>query len=68
MNCVLCNINSDSEYCNLHQRASENIIRNYEYWINANSISWKEYLNEIRKNPNSGMWVVDVSTYLLSKN
>ena len=68
MNCALCNRNSDSEYCSLHQRAFENIVRNYEYWRNANSISWKKYLKEIRKNPNSGMWVVDVSTYILSKN
>ena len=68
MNCVLCGRRSDGEHCSLHQRAFESIIQSYEYWRNATSIGWKEYLREIEKNSNSGMWVIEVSAHLLSKN
>ena len=67
MVCVLCGRKSDGEYCSLHQKAFENILQSYEYWRNATSLSWEEYLGKIKDNPNSGAWVVEVCTYLLSK-
>lgn len=30
-------------------------------------IEWKEFLDELRKNPNTGVWVKEVVDYLLKK-
>lgn len=30
-------------------------------------ISWRQFLEEVRKNPNSGVWVREVATYILKK-
>jgi len=65
---VLCGRVSDKEYCSLHRRALENMVQSYEYWRKATSIGWREYLGKIKENPNSGIWVVEVCTHLLSKS
>ena len=56
----------ESEYCELHQKAYENIQRKFEGWKKALNIEWEEYLNEIAKSPLTGIWAKEVAENLLS--
>ncbi len=67
MKCKICNKESISEYCELHQRAYESLVQRYDDWKQALTISWKEYLNEVVKNEYSGVWTREVAQYLLEK-
>ena len=55
-----------SEYCELHQKAYENIQRKFEEWKSALNIEWREYLNELVRNQLTGIWVKEVAENLLS--
>ncbi len=54
------------EFCSVHLKAYENIIENYECWKKALTISWREYLSEIKRNPLTGEWVKEVASYLIN--
>lgn len=55
----------ENGYCELHAKAYENVVRNYDAWRRALDISWKEYLREIMKNPLTGEWVKEVAEHLI---
>jgi len=42
-------------------------MEQFETWIKALDISWKDYLNEIVKNPFTGTKAKEVAETLLSK-
>jgi hypothetical protein len=42
-------------------------MERYEAWKKALGISWKEYLNEIVKNPLTGEWAKEVAQHLIEK-
>ena len=71
MKCKVCSREAktqpQSEYCELHQKAYENIQRKSERWKSALNIEWREYLNEIKKNPLTGIWAKEVAENLLSR-
>ena len=67
MTCVICYRKSKNEYCSLHETAYRNIIQAYEKWKSSKNLTWKDYLRNLRDNPNSGSWVTEVCSYLLSK-
>ncbi len=68
MQCKICNRNSDdNEFCGLHKKAHENLIRGYESWVNAMEIPWENYLSDVAKNPSTGLWVKEVAEYLQKK-
>ena len=54
------------DFCELHAKARDNIIKTYESWNNALGISWKEYLSKIAKNPLTGNWTKEVAKFLLN--
>ena len=56
---------TESNYCELHARAYENIIRKYDLWKKALGIGWKEYLSEIAENPLTGEWAKEVAQHLI---
>jgi len=58
---------ANSEYCELHEAAHRNLIEKYEDWKKALGISWKEYLNEIVKNPLTGEWAKEVAQRLIDE-
>ena len=67
MNCKICNRESSKDnYCELHIKAYETIVKKYELWKKALENSWKEYLSEIVKNPLTGEWAKEVAEYLIS--
>jgi hypothetical protein len=51
----------------LHAKAFESLVLNYDKWKRALGISWKNYLNEIIKNPLTGFWVKEVAQLMLMK-
>ena len=66
MNCKLCDREaSEKGFCRQHLKAYGNLHDRFELWKNALDISWKEYLSEIAKNDLAGIWVKEVSKYLI---
>jgi hypothetical protein len=55
----------ENGYCDLHVKAYENVVKNYDAWRKALEISWKEYLSEIIKNPLTGEWAKEVAEHLI---
>ena len=56
-----------NEYCELHEKANKNIVEKYNAWKKALNISWKEYLNEIAKNPYTGSSAKELAAHLMKK-
>ena len=67
--CKICNkeTNEKDEYCELHAKAYEDIVKRYNIWKKALNIGWNDYLNEILKNPLTGMSAKEVARLLLRK-
>jgi len=65
MKCRICNREAVEKYCELHTKAYRSIVQKYDDWRRAADISWKEYLNEIVRNPYTGSWAKEVATYLM---
>ena len=64
--CKACNREAEEgNYCELHAKAHESLVLNYGKWKRALGISWKNYLNEIIKNPSTGFWVKEVAQLML---
>ncbi len=66
MKCEICGRDAESEFCELHMRAHENLRERYEAWRSAMDIGWREYLEEVLKNPYTGLWVKEVAQHLLN--
>jgi hypothetical protein len=69
LKCKVCDkeANEKGDYCELHAKAYENIVHKYEAWKKALDIAWKNYLNEIVKNPLTGVWAKEVAQQLFSE-
>jgi len=67
MKCRICNREAVEKYCELHEKAYRSIVQNYDDWKRAMDISWKEYLNEVLKNPYTGSWAKEVAENLISE-
>ncbi len=65
MKCRICNKDAVEKYCDLHEKAYRSVVQKYEDWKRAVNISWKEYLNEIVKNPYTGSWAKEVAENLM---
>jgi len=65
--CKICDREAITKHCELHEKAHESIIQKYNVWKRALEISWKEYLNEVMKNPYTGIWAKEVARDLLNE-
>jgi hypothetical protein len=67
--CKICNkeTSEKDEYCELHAKAYKNIIKKYDIWKKALNIAWNNYLNEILKNPLTGVSAQEVAQQLFSE-
>ncbi|NLE05712.1 MAG: hypothetical protein GX638_13065 [Crenarchaeota archaeon] len=66
MSCKICNRKAvNNGFCRFHLKAYENLFGKFDLWKNALDITWKEYLSEIAKNDVAGIWVKEVSNYLI---
>lgn len=67
LKCKICSKEAVSNgYCMLHEKAHQNLTEKFETWKGALGISWKNYLNEIIKNPSTGVKAREVAEALLS--
>jgi len=64
--CEICDRRSESRFCELHEVAYNNLVRNYEVWKKSMKVSWTEYLAQIKINEFSGIWVKEVAQHLLA--
>lgn len=56
-----------SNFCEYHLGAKKSIESAYRQWNEAyGGISWKDYLQKVRQNPETGQWAKEVAE-LLSK-
>ncbi|UCE16527.1 MAG: hypothetical protein JSV12_02645 [Candidatus Bathyarchaeota archaeon] len=67
MKCKVCEREAENEYCELHEKAHRNILREYGVWKKASDVSWKQYLIEVAKNPHTGVWAKEVAESLISE-
>jgi len=71
LKCKVCSRQAQSQaqnsYCELHQKAHENLQKKYQDWKKASNIEWKNYLQEVAKNPFTGIWAKEVAESLLSE-
>lgn len=69
MKCKACSrevqVHLQSEYCEFHGKAYDNILRKFESWKKASNVEWKDYLSEVAKNPLTGIWAKEVAENLL---
>jgi len=56
---------AQDSYCELHQKAYENLQKKFEDWKKAYNVEWKNYLKEVARNPLTGMWAKEVAESLL---
>jgi hypothetical protein len=64
--CELCGRKSEGRFCELHELAYNNLLRNYGEWKKSMKMSWTEYLTQIKANEFSGIWVKEVAQLLLA--
>jgi hypothetical protein len=65
MKCEICGRKAKSGFCDNHEKAHRNLLEKYEAWRKSMDISWREYLEQISKNPYTGIWVKEVVRNLL---
>jgi predicted metal-binding protein len=67
LSCKVCSRKAgERDFCPLHLKAYENILKKYDFWRKALKISWKDYISEIAKNSVTGEWARDVAKYLIN--
>ena len=68
MKCKICSRQAQpqpqNDYCELHQKAYENLQKKFQEWKKASNIEWKGYLQEVAKNPLTGIWAKEVAENL----
>lgn len=60
--CKVCSKNSVvNGFCQYHHKAYENLLAGYTYWKKAyGGLSWKDYIDKIKENEFTGIWVKEV--------
>jgi len=57
----------EGEFCKWHKLSYEKLKETFKRWQDALEISWKQFLEEVIKNPNTGEWAREVAAYILKK-
>ncbi|MHA2407897.1 MAG: hypothetical protein ACXACA_05960 [Candidatus Ranarchaeia archaeon] len=63
MKCVVCDHPAtNASWCQRHAVAVRNLAKYYTNWVTAyGELSWKDYLDQIIINKNTGSWVLEVA-------
>ena len=67
MKCVICVRSGEEDFCRWHKESYDKLKESYKQWKEAMGIIWREYLEEVGRNPNTGDWAKEVASYLLKK-
>ena len=69
MKCRLCRREAEREsvLCVFHTKAREALREGYGRWCDAyGELSWKEYLNRVIRNGETGEWAAEVARLMLA--
>ncbi len=63
--CQLCERTAATNLCVYHQMAMERVKEAYPLWVSAyGSIGWKEYLDNVKRNVQTGRWAKETAEFL----
>jgi hypothetical protein len=63
--CRLCGRDAVRELCSYHEAAKERVQEAYPLWVRAyGGIDWKDYLDSVKRNPQTGQWVKEIAEFL----
>ena len=66
MKCKVCGKEAVSDLCLHHAEAKEKVQAAYHLWAVAyGKIDWKVYLDNVKRNPQTGQWAKETAGYLL---
>lgn len=72
LKCKVCSREAQTQpengYCELHSKAYESLQEKFEIWKKASGFEWQSYLQEVAKNPLTGIWVREVAENLLKED
>lgn len=68
MKCQICGRDAAADLCAYHQAAKEKVRAAYALWVNAyGRIEWKDYLDNVKRNPQTGQWAKEIAESLGGK-
>ena len=63
--CPICGREAAPELCRYHAEAKEKIQAAYSLWMKAyGNIEWKDFLDNVKRNPQTGQWVKEIAELL----
>ena len=67
MRCKACDREAGKrDFCPMHLKAYDNIVKKFAFWRKGLSITWEAYLGEIKKNSLTGVLAKEVVECLIS--
>ncbi len=68
MRCKVCDREAKEKgFCPLHLKAYMNVVKKFDAWAKALSISWSQYLVDVQKNSLTGEWAKEVIKCLMQE-
>jgi hypothetical protein len=68
MRCGVCERMAVTGLCIYHQTAKARLEATYPLWVKAyGKIEWKEYLDNVKRNPQTGQWAKETAGFLEGK-
>ncbi len=65
MKCPVCGKDAAQQLCPYHAEAKERVEEAYPLWVKAyGRIEWKDYLDTVKRNPQTGQWVREIAELL----
>jgi len=65
MKCPICGREAVTDFCHYHTEAKENVLAAYPLWVKAyGNMEWKDFLDNVKRNPQTGQWVKEIAEIL----
>ena len=65
MKCSICGREGPSDLCSHHMAAKKSVEAAYPLWVRAyGTIEWKEYLDNVKRNVQTGQWAKEIAEFL----
>ncbi len=66
MKCLVCGSEAERDLCVYHSAAKEKVESTYPLWVKAyGRIEWKDYLDSVKRNPQTGQWAKEIAEFLV---
>ena len=65
MKCRICSREAVTDLCGYHQSAKDHLEATYPRWVRAfGGMEWKDYLDRVKRNVQTGRWAMEVAELL----